>query len=502
MSDDLQRVLNGLMCGENQTRKAAEAYFEQHLVQNPLGTTQDLLSVLSNANSPAHLRSFAGVLMRRAIEKSTFGPDLDAQLRAALISIWKTERDPTLLKRLAHAMAQSAMKKDSPWSDLLIQVVEFASVPGTDAVVVIPALVLIEVLTQYCPSMILANLQGLGPFLGALLVDNNPPVQAACTRATCACIVSLTDDNARNAFKPALQQIINILGQILSRGDESEATAVMEYLVYIAQDQPIFFKESLDNVVAAMLTVARASDLDFSTRSIALELMVTLSETAPALARRCPGLVEGLVPLAMSIILEVDEAEDSWARGKYMSEPEDDENFFVGEEALERAAAGMGGRVLVPSTFCLAQQYMASSEWAARRAAISGLCRLAEGCAKSFKSYLPNALKFLEAALVDPSPRVRYQALETIGRFANLFPQSVPEMIGLFIPTMITLIQDPATCERVRGHALGALIDLTDPESCAVNVLEGHIEPLLRALSGCLQVASIEVQPLCLDLLG
>jgi hypothetical protein len=189
MSEDLQRVLNGLMCGDNQTRKAAEGYFELQLEQNPLGTTQDLVTLLSDANAPAHLRSFAGVLMRRAIEKSTFGPDLDAQLRAALLSIWKTERDPTLLKRLAHAMAQSAMKKDSPWSDLLIQVIEFASVPGLDAVVVIPAMVLIEVLTQYCPSMILVNLQRLGPFLGALLVDTNPLVQAACTRATCACVV-------------------------------------------------------------------------------------------------------------------------------------------------------------------------------------------------------------------------------------------------------------------------------------------------------------------------
>lgn len=46
---------------------------------------------------------------------------------------------------------------------------------------------------------------------------------------------------------------------------------------------------TLDDVVSAMLSVASATGLEFPTRSMALELMVTLTETAPALARRCKG---------------------------------------------------------------------------------------------------------------------------------------------------------------------------------------------------------------------
>ena len=48
----------------------------------------------------------------------------------------------------------------------------------------------------------------------------------------------------------------------------------------------------MDGVVSAMLTVARSAQLEFPTRSLALELLVTLTETAPALARRCAGLTE------------------------------------------------------------------------------------------------------------------------------------------------------------------------------------------------------------------
>ena len=78
-----------------------------------------------------------------------------------------------------------------------------------------------------------------------------------------------------------------------------------------------------------MLSVAGANNLEFSTRSMALELMVTLTETAPALARRCPGLTQGLIPLAMSLMLEYDEDDIEWAAGKYSEDPPD-ENSAVG----------------------------------------------------------------------------------------------------------------------------------------------------------------------------
>lgn len=498
---DLTSVLEALMSRDNGVRRSAEEYFQGQLEQNGLTIVQALLGLLSNAGAPLPLRSFSGVLLRRAIEKSNFGPELDGQLRGALLGIWKTEREPQLLKRMAHVMAQSAMKKDSPWMDLIPEIVASVKDQGADPQVMVPTLVLVEVLSEYCPGVILANLPSLGPLLGSLLISPDAAIQTACARATSACIVSLEDENARNAFKPAVQPIITILGQILSRGDESEATSIMEYLVTIAEEQPTFFKASMDSVVAAMLTVAKAEALDFPTRSIALELMVTLTETAPALARRCPGLVEGLVPLAMSLMLDVEEEEDEWAAGKYMEEPED-ENYVVGEEAIERAASGMGGRVVGPAVFAVAQQYAASTEWTSRRAAISAICRLAEGSPKPFKTHLPSALQFVGAALSSPSQRVRYQAVETIGRFAALFPADVPEMVALFVPILTAMMQEGSICERVRGHIAAALINLTDPEHCEAETMQIHLDPLLRSLSVCLQAASLEVKPFCLDLLG
>ena len=140
-------------------------------------------------------------------------------------------------------------------------------------------------------------------FLSTNLGNPDSDVQVSGAKACCACIVALEDEGARDAFKPAIQPIINIVGTTLGNGDETDATSITEYLVTIAELQPIFFKGNVDAVVQAMITVAKSDDLEFTTRSMALELMVTLSETAPALARRCPGLVQVRLSLSLCVCL-------------------------------------------------------------------------------------------------------------------------------------------------------------------------------------------------------
>ena len=507
--ESMMNVLSALMSPDNAARKAAEAYFSQELQRDCMSTIQIILNIFSNAagNVDYVLRDFSGVLLRRAVEKAQFPPEHNAELRGILITLWKNESNTGLLKRLAHVMAQSAM--NSSWVDLLPQVVGNVSSQLEAGIapesVVSPALLLVEVVAEYCPQDILTHMQVLGGFLSSQLGSPAPAIQVSCAKCTGACIVALEDDAAREAFKPAIQPIIGILGAALNRGDETDASAITAYLVAIAEVQPIFFKGNLDAVVAAMLSVAQTEALDFPTRSIALELMVTLTESAPALTRRCAGLINGLVPLAMSIMLDVDETEAEWAGQSYADEPQE-ENYYVGEEAIERTAAGMGCRTLAPPLLAQVQAFAGNPDWAHRRAAVAGLCRLAEGSSAQFikNNYFEQSLAFLNGALSDSSPRVRYEALQTLGRFAVLFPQQLEKLVTQFVPTVTAILGDVSACDRVRGHATAALINLTNPEYCESEMLtnSGVLEPLLRTLAESLQNTSAAVQPFCLDLLG
>ena len=120
-------VLENLMRSDNKARRQAESTFAAQLEENSLATVRQLLCLFSDKTGQTSdiLRSFAGVLLRRALEKKTFSPDVNEQMREMLLNMWKIEQNQLLLKRLAHIMAQSASM--SSWMNLLPQVVESVS---------------------------------------------------------------------------------------------------------------------------------------------------------------------------------------------------------------------------------------------------------------------------------------------------------------------------------------------------------------------------------------
>lgn len=250
------------------------------------------------------------------------------------------------------------------------------------------------------------------------------------------------------------------------------------------------------------MQVANAEELDFSTRSMALELLVTLTECAPALARRCPALIAGLVPLAMSLMMDLDDSEVEWLAEKYSHMESNDCNYFVGEEAIERAAAGMGGKFVAPHVMNAVSSHFVSPQAESRRAAIAAMHRLVEGSAKFFKPHLTNAVDVLSTAINDISPRVQFEAIQMIGRLGCLYPDKTVPIINTFVPIMSARLADPVTSDKVRGHSANALINIMNPEACNADELGPHLPGLLNALCVCLQGSSLEVRAPCLTLLG
>lgn len=499
----LDQLLPLLMSMNNDSRMQAESMYNYMLENQLLHVIERLLQIASDRTIDTIIRSFSAVLLRRTIEKYSKGIDGETTklIRSGLLNIWAAETEVTVIRHFSHAMAQSAAQ--SSWLDLLPTIITHGQSGQLSNSQIVPILSLIEIIADYCPDDILTHLQKLGTFLGNFMGSSDINVRTSCAKATAACIVALEDEGARNSFKPALLPIVSAIGDTLNNGNEHEATGILDHLVTIAQIQPLFYRGALDNIATAMMAVAGNTDYDFSTRAMALELLVTLSETAPALARRSSTLIRGICPVVFSIMLEIEEDESEWVIGKY-SEEDMDEDCSAGEDAIERMAAGMGGRTLAEPVLGLVSQYFSQSNWKYRRAAVAGLTRLAEGATQVFQPHLETTLQFLCAAISDASHRVRYEAIQSIGRLAVLYPNRVPSLVDRFVPTLTAMLCDANTCDRVRGHTASAMINLMNPENCSKDVLQqgGYLEPLLQALVLCLQSASREVQPACLSLLG
>jgi len=118
----MKKMLDALMNADNDVRKSAELYFTERFSNDGEGMVQTLLGIFSDTSCITIHRSFAAVLLRRAVEKCHFSPEKNVELRSLLVHLWKNETDNTLLKRLAHIMAQSAM--NSSWVELLPQVID------------------------------------------------------------------------------------------------------------------------------------------------------------------------------------------------------------------------------------------------------------------------------------------------------------------------------------------------------------------------------------------
>jgi hypothetical protein len=423
------------------------------------------------------------------------------------MNLWSNEIDATILRRIAHIMAQCATS--GKWVDLLPSIVAYS--PSLSGESLESLINLVSIISEYCPDDIHTHVKMLKSFLDSMIVLPNYKVQVASALAIGACINSMDEDTSLQNFQSSLLPIINVLGETLNRRDEIEACAIINHMISIAEVQPLFLKGCLDNVVNAMLTIANSNALEFSTRSAALELMVTITESAPTLARRSSNLIGGLVTLSMSIILDLDQSEEEWISEEYVVDTYED-NCYLGEEAIERASNGIGGKLIFPLVLGIVQQYSSNPNYAHRRGAVAAVSRLAEGAKVLFKKdYFKMSQSFLLQALNDHSPRVQYQAIQAVGQFALLYPDTIPSLLQNYFQILINFLTNPNCCERVKGHAISAMINLICPsneddddairENIASNI-ELFLNQLLTVLSQLFSVVSMEVQIVCLTLVG
>jgi importin-5 len=410
--NELLSVISSFMSTNNNLRKEAEEFYSNRMTNDLFVTVQDLLSIITDDTVDISVRSLAAILLRRAVDnfqaKTEANPEYFAQFRQALLGVWLNQSEKTILKRLCHVLAQASIA--GPWADLIPHMLAHAKQCNGHEIIIISTMQFIETLAGYSPDEISTNINGLGEFLSSAVSSTNHAMQVAAARAICASIVNVEDDSLRAAFKYALSSIITILGAALSRGEVVDATNIMEYLVDIADVHPIFFRGSLDSISETMLAIANSQSVDFSTRSMAIEVLITICEKSPALARKCQVLMNGILPTAMTFMLELDLDDDEWKMEKYSDEQPDD-SCLVGEEAIERLATGLGGKIVIPRVSALIQQYASSMDFRFRRAAVAALIRLAEGCTEMFEASVEGSIPLLSMFASDSSARVQYEVI-------------------------------------------------------------------------------------------
>jgi len=319
--------------------------------------------------------------------------------------------------------------------------------------------------------------------LMASLADQNYDVRFTAVRAA-ANYLLLHDKETpiQKHFGDLLAPMLQITVQSVEKGDDE---ACLKSLIDIAETMPKYLRPQVTELFGLCLKMIGNEELGDSWRHLALELIVTTAETAPAMVRKvCGNSIGEVVQACLKMMTDVEE-EDDWATNDDPEEEDSDSNAVVAESALDRLACGLGGKSVFPHIMSITPTMLQSSQWTHRHAALMAISASGEGCHKQMEPYLPQVMEGVINYIQDPHPRVRYACCNAIGQMATDFaPIFEKKFHARVIPGLLMLMDDTAN-PRVQAHAGAALVNFS--EDCPKNILVPYLPDIMSKLEAVLK---------------
>ena len=272
----------------------------------------------------------------------------------------------------------------------------------------------------------------------------------------------------------------------------------LKSLIDLAEACPKFLRPQLDQLFAACIKVFQDVNQEDSWRHLALEVVVTMSETAPAMVRKVAGgQLEAAIAAILRMMTEIDE-EDDWATSDEAADDDSDSNTVVAESALDRMACGLGtfleslffcksckkgtsfisgGKTVFPHILSTTPQMLQNPDWKWRHAALMAISATGEGCHKQMVTYLDQIMNGVLNYINDPHPRVRFACCNALGQMSTDFaPIFEKKFHGKVVPGLLHLMDDNAN-PRVQAHAGAALVNFS--EDCPKNILAPYLDAII-----------------------
>ncbi|CAL7948610.1 unnamed protein product [Xylocopa violacea] len=488
--DQFQQLLNTLLSTDNNARTQAEGAYNNLPVDSRVTF---LLTSLCNATLAEEMRATAAVLLRRLFssEFMDFYPKIPAEAQARLkeqilLSV-QNEQTQTIRRKICEVAAEVARNLidedgNNQWPEFLQFLFQCANSP-------VPALK--ESALQMFTSVpgVFGNQQAnyldlIKQMLQQSVMDStNYEVRFQAVRAIGAFIILHDkEENIQKHFSELLPAIVQVIAQSV---EKQEDDALLKVLIDLAESTPKFLRLQLETIMDMCMKIFSNEDMADSWRQLALEVLVTLAETAPAMVRKVGGkYIVSLVPLVLKMMTDIEE-DEKWSFSDEIVDDDNDSNNVVAESALDRLACGLGGKTMLPQIVQNIPSMLNNSDWKYRHAALMAISAVGEGCHKQMEAILPQIMDGVIQYLQDPHPRVRYAACNAVGQmstdFAPIFEKKFHDKV---IPGLLMVLDDNAN-PRVQAHAGAALVNFS--EDCPKNILTPYLDAIMAKLESILK---------------
>lgn len=500
----MEDVLRRLQSPDNAVRGEAEAQFVA--AKATPSVCLEVLAVLATASADELVREAAAVLLRRTAKELWGGADERVRLgvKSTLLQSIRGDYRDGLRKKLCDTIGSLGghLLSENGWPELLPQLLSLST--STVATERESSLYIFSQITSYLSA---ADLETQAPTLRATvevgLADAVPAVRVAALRATCATL-NVLESKACRAFEPQLPAMLTVVSSSLAAGDEVEARTCMELLVEVLDAEPRIWRSQLGLAANLMLSVASATALEENTRQLGLEFLVVAAEKLPGACRKLGTFVRSVLPVALGMMLEIEDEPEWHTRDEEEEDSSDYTNFSAGQEALDRLAMALGGKSVLPIAEELLPAYLNSADrWVNRHAALLAISQIGEGCRKQLEGgKLGSVVGLALHSFKDPHPRVRWAAVNCVGQMCTDFGPGIQEQFhALVLPALVGVMADGdggkdgqsgQGSARVQSHAAAAVINFCDEAS--PTIMAPYLDTLLGQLMALLQSPRLMTQ--------
>uniref|UniRef100_A0A1A9WGS4 TOG domain-containing protein n=1 Tax=Glossina brevipalpis TaxID=37001 RepID=A0A1A9WGS4_9MUSC len=486
-ADQFQQLLNSFLSTDNDVRQQAEEAYSN--VPRELKVTH-LLATIHNGQQSEETRNMAAVLLRRLFtsEFLEFYKELPQESQAQLLQqiLLAVQQDvtPGLRRKICEVVSEAARNfmdeyGNNQWPEILQFLFQCANSPSPQLQE--SALRIFASVPNIFGNQEAQYLDLIKQMLAKSMDPSaDPEVRLQAVRAIGAFI--LRHDKEKESviykhFADLLPRMIMITAETIEQQDDQ---SLLKLLIDMTETCPKFLRSQLEVIFEICMKVFSSQDIEDSWRHLVLEVMVSLSENAPAMVRRrAEKYIILLIPLILQMMTDMEDDEE-WATSDVVSDDDNSDNNVIAESSLDRLACGLGGKTVLPHVMNALPGMLSHSDWKQRYAALMAISAIGEGCHKQMEAMLDQVMAGVLNFLRDPHPRVRYAACNAIGQmstdFAPMFERKFHDQV---VPGLLSLLDDVQN-PRVQAHAGAALVNFS--EDCPKQILTPYLNAIMSKL--------------------
>ena len=243
-------------------------------------------------------------------------------------------------------------------------------------------------------------------------------VKVAALKAITSFLGSIDDESAVLKYQDMMDWILEVVIEVL-KADEDRGKASIESLIELTQSHGEIWSKVMPKLIYVVAQIVQNKSFEETTRQSAMEIISTIAESVPTLLRKNQNeLRTQLFPALMHMLAEPLHGEnvEEWANAVDEDLQTRNDPCGVAADNINRIASFLGEKATLASSSNLIKEALESKDsWPLRHAGYLFLGQISDTCGETFRKNMDDVMRMACTGLLDAHPRVRYEALTTLG---------------------------------------------------------------------------------------